>query len=128
MELASWIAAVGLAVVLVFQLALALGAPWGARAWGGAHPGRLPRGYRIASAFAGLVLYPLILLLVLDAGAAVDLGWVSGGSARTWMWVLTAFFALGTLANAASRSRPERIWAPVSALIAVCTAIIALSI
>lgn len=127
MELAAWIAAVGLATVLVFQVGLALGAPWGAMAWGGAHPGRLPAGYRIASAFA-IVLYPVILLLVLDAADVLDLGWVSGGAARTWMWVLTVVFALGTLANAASRSRPERIWAPVSGMIAVCTAIIALSI
>jgi hypothetical protein len=42
------------------------------------------------------------------------------------MWVLAGFFTLGVLANAISRSRPERIWAVVSAGLAICCAIIAL--
>jgi hypothetical protein len=43
------------------------------------------------------------------------------------MWILAGFFSLGTLANLASRSRIERLWGPVSAVVAVCCAILALS-
>jgi hypothetical protein len=43
------------------------------------------------------------------------------------MWVLFGFFVLGTLTNAASRSRIERIWAPVNLILAVCCLVIALN-
>ncbi len=107
-------------------MGLALGAPWGVAAWGGQHPGRLPARLRIASAVAALVVYPAIALVVLDASGGADLHLVEGGSARTWMWVIAGFFGLGTLANAVSRSRPERGWAPVALGIAVSAAVIAL--
>ena len=42
-------AGVGFLLVAGFQIALALGAPWGRAAWGGAHEGRLPGKLRVAS-------------------------------------------------------------------------------
>jgi hypothetical protein len=42
------------------------------------------------------------------------------------MWALTGFFALGAVANFASRSPIERIWGPVALGIAVCCGIVAL--
>lgn len=122
MEIAGYIALVLLAVLTVFQVALALGAPWGAAAWGGRHPGVLPAGYRVASA-ASIGVYGLIGLTVADAAGLVEVfddmpGWL--------LWVLVGFFALGTLANAVSQSRVERIWAPVSAALVICVAIVAL--
>jgi hypothetical protein len=56
-------AAVGFIAIAAFQLALALGAPLGRAAWGGAHL-HLPTSLRIASAFAvGVwVLAALIIL------------------------------------------------------------------
>ncbi|WP_100813256.1 hypothetical protein [Microbacterium lacus] len=51
--------AIALSVVLVglaaFQLALALGAPWGHFAWGGQHR-VLPTGVRIGSVVLGIIL------------------------------------------------------------------------
>jgi hypothetical protein len=44
------------------------------------------------------------------------------------MWVLAGFFALGALANFASRSKRERLWGPVSLAIAVCCGLIAAAI
>jgi hypothetical protein len=64
---ASVIASVLLGVVSIFQIALALGLPAGRAAWGGRHEGKLPPGLRVASGIAGLVLYPIIILLVLTA-------------------------------------------------------------
>lgn len=41
------------------------------------------------------------------------------------MWVLAGLFAMGALANFASRSNLERLWGPIAAIIGVCCAIIA---
>jgi hypothetical protein len=115
-----------LVVLMAFQLALALGAPWGAAAWGGRNPGVLPTGLRVASAFVGVVVYPLIALVILAAGGAIADDWLPIGRTVV-MWILAAFFVLGTVVNAISRSPIERIWAAVSLALAVCCAVIALA-
>ncbi len=115
-----------MAVVGVFQIALALGAPLGKAAWGGKHEGILPVGLRIASGAAGLLVYPLIALFILASADLIAVDWLPTG--KTGMWILTAFFTLGALANFASRSKSERIWGPVSLVIAICCAVIALDL
>ena len=124
MQATAIVATVLLVVLMLFQLALAAGAPWGAAAYGGAIPGVLPKGIRINSLLFGLVAYPLIILYILDAGGVVESSWLPGRSVV--LWVLVAFFALGTVANAASRSKIERLWAPVTLTIGVCILILAL--
>jgi hypothetical protein len=124
MTFSAALAVVLVAVVAVFQLALALGAPLGKAAWGGRSEGVLPTRLRIASGLAAIVIYPLIALYVLASADLIDLEWLP--TAATGMWVLTGFFTLGTLANLASRSKVERVWAPVSLAIAVCCSIVAI--
>lgn len=123
---AALVAVALLVVVAVFQLALALGAPWGAAAWGGQNPGVLPTRLRVASGVAGVVIYPLLIVLVLSAA-----GWVSIGPLDDLgslpMWMLAVLLGLGALANFASRSPRERIWGPVAGTVAVCCAILALA-
>jgi hypothetical protein len=114
-----------LTVLIAFQLALALGAPLGAMAWGGRISGVLPRGLRIASAVAGLVIYPAILAVVLSAQGVVSADWLPVDPTVV-LWILVVFFAIGAVVNALSRSPRERIWSPVSAVLAVCCAIAAL--
>jgi len=117
--------AIGLLVVIdVFQLALALGAPWGVAAWGGQNPGFLPRGLRIASGVAGVVIYPLLIVLVLNAAGWIDIRWLTDLGSLP-MWILAALLALGAVANVASRSPIERIWGPVALVTAICFAILA---
>ena len=112
-----------LSIVDIFQIALALGAPLGRAAWGGRHEGVLPRRLRIASGVAGVVVYPLIIVAVLDAGFVDrELLPVNGASL---MWMLAALFAVGALTNLVSRSPVERLWAPVSLAIAGCCAFVA---
>lgn len=113
-----------LAVVEVFQIALALGAPLGKASWGGQHEGVLPARLRIASAIAAVVAYPLIILFVLAAAGLIDTT-LAVGTRRVGMWVLTALLALGAVANFVSRSKIERIWGPVSLGAAVCCGLIA---
>ena len=124
MTLAAVVAVVLVAIIAVFQLALALGAPLGKAAWGGRNEGVLAMRLRIASGLAAVVVYPFIAVYVLASADLIDLEWLPTGA--TGMWVLTGFFTLGTVANLASRSKIERIWAPVSLAIAVCCATIAI--
>jgi hypothetical protein len=124
MTIAAVLAVVLVAIIAVFQLALALGAPLGKAAWGGRNEGVLPTRLRIVSGLAAIVVYPFIALYVLASADLLDLEWLPTGT--TGMWVLTGFFTLGTVANLASRSKIERIWAPVSLATAVCCAIVAI--
>lgn len=125
MTVAAIAAVVLLLVIVAFQAALALGAPWGFAAWGGRHPGVLPRRLRIASGIAALIIYPLIIVLVLAAAGLIDADWLPVDRSLV-MWVLAGFLALGALANFVSRSPRERFWGPVALAIAVCCGIIAL--
>ena len=125
MQTAALIAVALIGALAVFQLALALGAPFGAAAWGGRNPGVLPRNLRIASAVVGLVVYPIMAATILAAAGLIDDEWLPIDPIVA-MWILTGFFALGAIVNAVSRSTPERIWAPVSAVLAICCALIAL--
>lgn len=123
MEITAVVAVVLLGTMAVFQAALALGAPFGTAAWGGKHPGVLPPGLRVASAVAALIIYPGIITIVLNASRLVDVEWLPTNEGT--MWFLAAIFTLGTVANLMSQSQPERVWAPVSAAIAICCAVIA---
>jgi hypothetical protein len=124
MTVAAVLAVVLVTIVAVFQLALALGAPLGNAAWGGRNEAVLPTRLRIASGLAAIVVYPFIALYVLASANLIDWDWLPTGA--TGMWVLTGFFTLGTVANLASKSKIERIWAPISLAIGVCCAIIAI--
>lgn len=126
MEIAAIVAAAGLAVVIAFQLALAVGAPWGRAAYGGGSPGVLPPGLRVNSAIFGLVMFPVVVLYVLDIGRVIEADWLPGS--RTFViWVLVVFFAIGTLMNGISRSRFERmLWTPMNVVLLVCCLVLAL--
>lgn len=127
MEVAAIIAIALLAVVGVFQITLALGAPMGKAAWGGQQEAVLPGRFRIASAVAGVIMYPLIVFLVMVSSDLVAADWLPRISS-TVMWALAALFTIGALGNLASRSKIERIWGPVSLGVAVCCGVIAAAI
>jgi hypothetical protein len=112
MPLAAWAYLLGTAVVVAFQVALALGAPWGERAMGGRWPARLPPAMRAAAAVQAVVL-ALLAVVVLDAAGILGLGWTA---AVPWLpWVPVVVSALSVVMNAATRSAAERrTWLPVA--------------
>jgi hypothetical protein len=117
------VAAVGFVLVAGFQVALALGAPWGRAAWGGAHE-RLPKGLRVASSFAG-ILWLVAALMVLSRA---DYEWspIPFSVARWGTWVLFGMLMLGTLMNLASPSRLERlIQTPIAAVLSILCLLVA---
>lgn len=111
-------------MVILFQVGLAMGAPWGQAAWGGQHAGRLPTRLRFASVAAALILASLAWI-VLAAGRVMS----TSPLPESWLgpaaWLGTAYFGLGAVVNVISRSRVERVWAPVSLLTAVCFGLVA---
>ena len=112
-----------LAVLAVFQLALALGAPIGRFAWGGQHR-VLPARLRIGSLVA-IVIYAVIAVIALDRAGAIDV--VSDVVSTVGMWVVFGYFVLGIPMNAVSRSRAERYtMTPIVVVLAVLSLLIAI--
>jgi hypothetical protein len=103
---------VATALVVGFQVALALGAPWGAYAMGGRFPGRFPPAMRAGAVVQAVVLAGLALV-VLDAAGLLALGWTA---ALPWLaWVPVLVSAISAAMNAATRSPMERrLWLPVA--------------
>lgn len=110
--------------VMAFQAALALGAPWGAYAMGGAFPGVYPIRLRIAAVVQGAVI-GLLALVVLSAG---DLALPALHASFPWLvWVVVAFSAVGVGLNSISRSAGERrIWVPVTLVMLLTSLLVAL--
>lgn len=119
------LACVVLAALAAFQLALALGAPWGRFAWGGQHERELPRPLRIGSAVS-IALYALFAVLVLDRAGLVDV--LPDAVSRVGTWVFVGYLALGVVMNGISRSRSERlVMTPTVVVLLVCAVVVARS-
>lgn len=122
-------AAIGFAVitlgVVAFQVALAAGAPWGAFAMGGAHPGTFPPALRVAAVFQAALLIGFALVVL----ARADLILPTWSQASRWMmWIIVAFSTLSLILNLITPSAGERaIWAPVAFLMLLCSLTVALS-
>ena len=105
--------------VVVFQFALAFGAPWGGYAMGGAHPGVFPPALRVAAVVQGVILAATAVVVLSRSGLILD-RW-----ARVSTWLIWLVAALGTVSlvlNVITPDVAERaIWAPVAALLLVCS-------
>lgn len=116
---------VAAACVIVFQLLLALGAPWGEYAMGGAVPGRYPPGMRVAAAVQGVLVGLLSAVVLARAGVAFT-RW-SQASARL-IWAVVAVSAATLLLNIITPSTGERaLWAPVAFVLLGSSLTVALS-
>ena len=122
---AALIVAAGLLVIAVFQLALAVGAPFGRAAWGGQHD-RLPPRLRRSSAVA-VVIWVIAIVIIL---ARADYLTLPGPSQLVTLgtWVVVVLLALGAIVNIASSSPWERFgWGPLAAILAAFGFIVATS-
>jgi hypothetical protein len=120
---AAVLAAIGFAGIVVFQLALAAGAPWGHAAWGGANA-ELTTAQRIGSAVA-VVFWTAAALVVLGRAGF----WEAGRLARLFRWgtwAVVVLLSLSAVVNVASQSRWENfILGPLSLLLAILCAVVA---
>jgi hypothetical protein len=126
-SLAAVVASALFMAMVVFQAALALGAPVGAHVLGGRNAGRLPGRLRVFSGIAAVVLVVAALVILARAGL---ISWPSGGSGllAPASWAIAGFLVLNTLGNLTSQSRVERtVLAATTALLAVLCAYVALA-
>lgn len=124
--LAAVVFAVASVAVITFQLALVLGAPWGAYAMGGAYPGAYPPRLRVAAVAQAAVIGVLATGVLSGAGLVLP----SLHASLPWLiWVAVVFSALGVVLNAISRSAGERrIWVPVTLVMLVASLLVALGV
>lgn len=110
-------------VVVAFQIALALGAPWGEFAMGGAYPGQFPPPLRVTAVIQALLLLGFMLVVLGQAGLISLSGW---RASRWLLWVVVAFSAVSLILNLITPSAGERaIWAPVALVMLVGSGVVA---
>jgi hypothetical protein len=109
--------------ILAFQMALALGAPWGEYAMGGAFPGRYPTELRVA-AMIQATLWVLFACVIL---ARAGMGLRPLARAARWMaWIIVALTAVSLVLNLLTPSAGERmLWSPVAFVLLVCSVLVA---
>lgn len=88
-----------------FQLILALGAPLGNYAWGGAHT-KLPTKLRVASLFS-IVIYGSFAVLLLAKAGLIETP-LDTQLIETAIWAVTVYLSIGIPMNLLSRSKKER--------------------
>jgi hypothetical protein len=121
---AAVLATIGFAVIAIFQLVLAAGAPLGHAAWGGADAD-LTTGQRIGSGSA-VVLWTAAALIVL--GRAGFWGQGKATPLRWGTWFFAAVTGISALPQFASESRWENfIWGPLALILAALCTMVALS-
>lgn len=123
-EYAAYLFTVLIGFVVAFQIALALGAPWGEMAMGGKFPGRFSPLLRF-TALIQVVILVLIDLVVLIRSGLVLGDWFALSESVIWGVVL--FSLIGLILNTLTPSKKERmLWAPVSLVLLGCATYVAL--
>ncbi|MDH5301972.1 MAG: hypothetical protein OEW58_11480 [Gammaproteobacteria bacterium] len=104
--------------VILFQIALALGAPLGHLTMGGRYPGRLPVAVRIAVLIqAALLAATTVIVLSYAQLMFVELRPLADQA----IWAVLALTAVATLLNWITPSRAERrLWGPVTSAMLLC--------
>jgi hypothetical protein len=110
------------AVVILFQLALAGGAPWGEYAMGGAYPGQFPPALRVAAVVQALILAGFLWIIAVRGG----LLFTRRPKLFAWLaWVVVAYGVIGFVLNVITPSAGERlIWAPVTLVLLICSLVV----
>lgn len=126
-RVAAIVALVLFALLIVFQLALALGAPWGRAAYGGQNTGVLPMQFRVASAVAVVVWAAVALVVARRAGlpvwAPLPVAWLP-----VVVWIVVGLLVIAAVMNAITPSGLERaIWLPFTLLLLASTLTVAIA-
>ncbi len=112
-------------IAVLFQLAMALGAPWGEFAMGGKYPGKFPPKIRVAAVIQLLILAFFGMIGMIRSGLILS-SWFDFSSKA--IWFVVGFFVLGTFLNLITPSKKERnLWAPITFILLISSLKIALS-
>jgi hypothetical protein len=109
--------------IILFQLALTIGMPWGAASMGGKFPGKYPPGMRIVS-LINIFITGFITAIVLIKSEIIWLQFKSFTNVA--IYFVVAFSLVATILNTITPSKIERkIWAPVAAILLLTSSIVA---
>ena len=112
-------------VVGVFQIALALGAPWGELTLGGRWRGSLPLAVRLIPLLSVVLLVCFCAVVLARANVALP---QYQQLCQTFVWFVVGYCALGSIANAATRSKRERkLWLPVVLFMLTSSLVVAMA-
>ncbi|MEJ7802299.1 MAG: hypothetical protein WKH68_02860 [Candidatus Limnocylindria bacterium] len=117
--------AIAAAGVIRFQMALALGVPWGSYAMGGAFPGKFPPRMRVAALVQAVLLAGTVAIVLSRAGLVLP-AW--SGVVGWLIWGVVALAVIAAILNAITPSAGERrIWVPVALVMLVSSLVVALA-
>jgi hypothetical protein len=117
MAVSAIIAVLILGLLVAFQVALIVGAPFGHFAWGGKSR-ILPTKLRTAS-LSSILIYVLLMAFILSKAELWTLI-TDETILQVGLWIMTGYLFLNVLMNAISRSKPERYtMTPVALILAV---------
>jgi hypothetical protein len=112
------------AVVTLFQLALAFGAPLGDFANGGKYPGRLPKNMRFLPFIQIAILWFFLYIVLIQTKIISNQPQAIGSIG---IWFVVVFFFLGSILNLSTPSKPERmVWGPINVLTFIAVLLIAI--
>ncbi len=111
-------------IVILFQLGLAIGMPWGVASMGGKFPGKYPPKMRIVALINIILLSFFTFVVMIESGLIISEFVIFTGYI---IWVIVAFSVLGVVLNSITPSKIERIWAPLALIQLIASLIIALN-
>jgi hypothetical protein len=109
--------------IILFQIALVIGKPWGEYTMGGYVKGILPLKLRI-TAFVSALILTLIGFIGLEKSGIVNLPF---SLPNYLIWFVVGYMFLGSILNSITKSKKERmIWRPVTIVLFLCSLYLAL--
>lgn len=111
-------------IVMIFQGCLAAGVPWGEASMGGRYPGKYPPKMRIVAVLNIIILGFFASIVLSEADLMFPL---LKPISSIGIWFVVVFFVVGTIMNTITKSKIERIWAPVALFQLTTSIIVAIS-
>ncbi len=109
-------------LVILFQLALIGGKPWGEYAMGGKFPGEIPNRIKLVYGIQILVLILIDWIVLVKADLICPKYFELSQSA---IWIVVGIMSISTFLNLITPSKKEKqIWAPISLIMLICVIII----
>ncbi len=111
--------------ILIFQIALILGAPLGELTMGGKYPGKLPIKMKVAS-FIQIIVIVLFSFFVISKSGILFESYYN--LSRVGIWVVVGFFIFGSFVNLFSPSKKEKIiMTPLNIIALICSFLVAIN-
>lgn len=111
-------------IVIIFQICLAIGLPWGAASMGGKFPGKYPPKMRFVAVLNSFILFFITIIVISRTGYLFS---TIFPFSKLMIWFIVLFFCIATIMNSITPSKIERIWIPVLVFQAITCIIIALN-